>query len=70
MNENRKFKIGDAVFVSIKNRWGLDCAATIEAVHENTVDATVWNMDGLGANRLITGIPYSVLIISDVVENI
>ena len=54
------FSIGDIVTVPIKNRWGIDCAATIEAIHAETVDATVWNMDGPGADRLVTGIPHSV----------
>ena len=55
------FGVGDLVTVPIKNRWGIDCAATIEAVHESSVDATVWNMDGPGADRLVTGIPFSAL---------
>ena len=55
-----RLSVGDIVTVPIKNRWGIGCAATIEAVHAETVDATVWNMDGPGADRLITGIPHSV----------
>ena len=53
------FAVGDLVTVPIKNRWGMDCAATITAVHAGTVDATVWNMDGPGADREVTGIPFS-----------
>ena len=60
MKNSSELKAGDVVFVPIKNRWGLDCAATIEAVHPETVDATVWNMNGPGANQLITKIPRSV----------
>lgn len=55
-----RLSVGDIVTVPIKNRWGIDCAATIKAVHADTVDATVWNMDGPGADRLVTGIPHSV----------
>ena len=58
--KNTTLNIGDIVTVPIKNRWGVDCAATITAVHEESVDATVWNMDGPGADREITGIPLSV----------
>jgi hypothetical protein len=54
--------VGDIVTVPLKNRWGIDCAATIEAVHAETVDATVWNLDGPGADRLVTGIPHSVCV--------
>ena len=57
--------IGQIVTVPIKNRWGIDCAATIEAVYDETFDATVWNMDGPGADRLVTGIPYSVCSFED-----
>ena len=55
-----RLSVGEIVTVPIKNRWGIDCAATIEVVHAETVDATVWNMDGPGADRLITGIQHSV----------
>jgi hypothetical protein len=55
-----ELKVGDIVGVPIKNRWGIDCAATIEVVHESTVDARVWNMNGPGADQLVTGIPVSV----------
>ena len=54
-----KISIGDIVTVPVKNRWGIDCAATVEAVHAETVDATIWNMDGPGADRFVTGIPHS-----------
>lgn len=56
-----KFRAGQVVTVPIKNRWGINCAATIEAVYESSVDATVWNMDGPGGDRLVTGIPFSVI---------
>lgn len=55
-----KPKVGDLVTLPIKNRWGVDCAATIEAVHEDSVDATVWNMDGPGGDRFVTKIPFDV----------
>ncbi len=55
------FRAGEIVTVPIKNRWGVDCAATIESVHKSSVDATVWNMDGPGADRFVTGIPFSAL---------
>lgn len=54
------FSVGDIVTVPIKNRLGIDCAAVIVAVYADTVDATVWNIDGPGANKLVTGIPRSV----------
>lgn len=56
-----RYKVGDIVKVPIKNRWGIDCAATIERVNEASVDATVWNMDGPGADCLVTGIPLDVI---------
>ena len=59
-NNTTLLKVGDIVTIPIKNRWGIDCAATNIAVHESSADATVWNMDGPGADREVTGIPFSV----------
>ena len=59
-NDKPLFAVGDIVTVPIKNRWGIDCAATITKVNEDTVDATVWNMGGPGADGEVTEIPFSV----------
>ena len=57
---NVEIKVGDIITVPIKNRWGIGCAATVEVVKDDTVDATVWNMYGPGADHLVTNIPKSV----------
>jgi len=48
--------VGELVITRIKNRWGLECAGTIEAIHGDTADVRVWNMNGPGADMLVTGI--------------
>jgi hypothetical protein len=52
---------GDLVITRIKNRWGLECAGTVESVNGDTADVRVWNMNGPGADMLVTGIPTSEL---------
>jgi hypothetical protein len=56
------YKEGDLIILPIKNRWGLDCAATVIRSYDEFVDATVWNMNGPGADREITKIPIEVII--------
>ena len=53
--------VGDLVITRIQNRWGLDCAGTVEARHGDTADVRVWNMNGPGADMLVTGIPLDEL---------
>ena len=47
------------------NRWGLECAGEVievrEAFGEQFCDVEVWNLDGPGADRLITNIPSKEL---------
>lgn len=53
--------VGELVITRIKNRWGLECAGTVEARHGKTADVRVWNMNGPGADMLVTGIPIDEL---------
>lgn len=54
-------RVGDLVITRIKNRWGLECAGTVESRHGETADVRVWNMNGPGADMLVTGIPLDEL---------
>jgi hypothetical protein len=54
--------VGELVITRIKNRWGLECAGTVEARHGDTADVRVWNMNGPGADMLVTGIPLDELV--------
>lgn len=53
--------VGELIITRIKNRWGLECAGTVEARHGDTADVRVWNMNGPGADMLVTGIPLDEL---------
>lgn len=53
--------VGDLVITRIKNRWNLECAGTVEATDGKTADVRVWNMNGPGADMLVTGIPLDEL---------
>ena len=53
--------IGSLVLTKIKNRWNLDCAGTIEAINGHTANVRVWNMNGPGADVLVTEIPMTEL---------
>lgn len=57
----RSMKVGDLVITKLKNRWGLDCAGTVERVLEESADVRVWNLNGPGADLLVTGIPLGEL---------
>jgi hypothetical protein len=61
-SEQDSFTVGDLVIAKIKNRWGLECAGIIENVKGGRADVKVWNMEGPGADVLVTGIPFSELI--------
>ena len=60
-NMETKLRVGDIVTVPIKNRWGIECAATIEAVRESSVDANGLEHGRTGADRFVTGIPFDVI---------
>jgi hypothetical protein len=60
--KNSPIKVDDLVIIPIKNRWGLDCAATVRTVYSSSFDATVWNMMGPGDDMFVTDIPFSEII--------
>lgn len=54
-------KTGDLVITRFRNRWGIECAGTIEAIRGDTADVRVWNAHGPGADMLATGVPIAEL---------
>ena len=58
-----EIKVGALVFTKLKNRWNLDCAGTVEVVdtETNMADVRVWNINGPGADMLVTKIPFAEL---------
>lgn len=54
---DKEITIGSLIIVPIKNRWKLNCAAVVESMDAETVNAIVWNMHGPGVDTLVKGIP-------------
>ncbi len=57
----KSFGVGNLVITKLKNRWNIECAGIIESINGDVANVRVWNINGPGADVLVTGIPMAEL---------